>query len=373
MPSLRQSIVTSAPRRVVVKLGTGVLTSGIGDIDTDRIFAICDQIAALRARGTEVIIVSSGAIGLGMGRLGLKRRPRLVAQQQACAAIGQSLLMQTWQRAFDRHGATIAQVLLTHEDMRHRHRHLAVKASLESMIAYGTIPVVNENDTVSAAEIKVGDNDTLSAMVASLTHAEYLLILSTVEGLLDLRGSGKIVSVVKSITPRIEAMAEGTKSVTAVGGMVSKISAANLAARAGCGVFLAGGAVPNVITRIFSGHNPGTFFVAHGLPLESRKHWLAYFQRPNGQLQVDARAARALHQSGASLLAVGITGCGGHFAAGDIVDIADPDEQVVARGKTHFGHEHIDTIAGRSTDELRQLFPRRKRFEVVHRDHLVLL
>ena len=187
------STAQAAPRRVVVKLGTGVLTTGIGQLDTARIAAVCAELAALRARGTEVIVVSSGAVGLGMGQLGLVRKPKEVTKKQACAAVGQSLLMQTWQQGFDPHGITVAQVLLTREDLRERDRYLSIKATLDQLVAYNTIPVINENDTVSAAEIdamlKFGDNDTLGAMVASLIEAQYLVILSTAPGLIDMKGT----------------------------------------------------------------------------------------------------------------------------------------------------------------------------------------
>jgi len=364
---------TRPPRRLVVKLGTGVLTSGVGRLDQARIAAVCAELAALRAAGTEVLVVSSGAVGLGMGALGLERRPREVARKQACAAIGQSRLMQVWQAGLDPHGLTAAQVLLTHEDLRARARFLGVQATLRQLIAYGTIPVINENDTVSAAEIKFGDNDTLSALVASLIQADHLVILSTAPGLIDLRGTGQIVPVVERITPEIEAMAGGTTSETAVGGMVSKISAARLATRAGCGVFIASGAEPRILARLLSGQGPGTFFVPSGLPLESRKRWLAYFQRPAGTVRVNARAIPALRERGSSLLAVGVTGAEGEFAAGDIVNIAGPDGQVFARGRTGFGREEIPALAGRQGDELARLYPGRRRLEVVHRNDLVVL
>ena len=237
-------------KRVVVKLGTGVLTSGVGQLDTERIANICAEIAVLRAAGIEVIVVSSGAVGLGMGLLQLKERPALLAQKQACAALGQSLLMQTWQTGFEPYQHQIAQVLLTHEDVRGRSRHLALKASIEALLGYGTVPVINENDAVSGSEIQFGDNDTLSAMVASLVHADHLVILSTIPGLIDMKGTGEVVAVVPRITPEIEAMAGDTTSVTAVGGMVSKISAARLATKAGCGVFIADGAQPGVLGKI---------------------------------------------------------------------------------------------------------------------------
>lgn len=367
------AFTTTPPRRIVVKLGTGVLTSSVGELNGQRIGAICAQIAGLRTRGTEVIVVTSGAIGLGMGRLGLSKRPRELAKKQACAAIGQSLLMQTWQRGFDPCKLTIAQVLLTHDDLRIRSRYLAVKATLGQLLADGVVPVINENDTVSAAEIKFGDNDTLSAMVASLTQAQYLVILSLAPGLIDLRGTGQIVPVVEKITPEIEAMAGGTKSETAVGGMASKVSAAKLATKSGCGVFIASGAEPEVLNKLFSGRSPGTFFAPSGLPMESRKRWLAWFQRPTGTIVVNAGAVRALREGGKSLLAVGVTRATGGFAAGDIVNVACPDDAVFARGVAAFAEDEISRIAGQSTDELRALFPGRKHLEVIHRDNLVLL
>ncbi len=364
---------SSVPKRVVVKLGTGVLTSGVGQLNTARIATVCSGLATLRHAGTEVIVVSSGAVGLGMGRLGLKKRPAELAQKQACAAVGQSLLMQTWQRGFEPHGLTVAQVLLTHDDLRERARHLGVKASLQMILNYGAIPVINENDTVSAAEIKFGDNDTLSALVACLVGAQYLVILSTAPGLIDLKGTGEIVPVVEKITPAIEAMAGGTTSETAVGGMVSKISAARLATRAGCGVFIASGAEPDIFARLFSGRNPGTFFVPSGLPLESKKHWLAYYQRPQGTLLVNAAAVIALRDNGRSLLPVGVTGSRGSFTTGEVVDIASPDGKAFARGETTFADIEISSILGKSTEQLKPLYPGRKRFEVIHRNDLVLL
>lgn len=368
---------TARPRRVVVKLGTGVLTSGIGELNTQRIAGVCADIAALRARGTEVIVVSSGAVGLGMGRLGLTKKPKEISRKQACAAVGQSLLMQTWQAGFTPHGITVAQVLLTHEDLRLRTRYLSVQETLRQLIRYGTIPVINENDTVSAAEIhamlKFGDNDTLSAMVASLVGAEHLVILSTAPGLVDLKGTGKIVPVVERITPEIEAMAGGTTSETATGGMISKITAAKLATKSGCGVFIASGAEPEILAKLLCGRGPGTFFVPSGLPLEARKHWLAYFQRPAGTVLVNANAVPVLREQGRSLLAVGVTGSRGEFAAGDIVNVAGPDEIVFGRGKAGFSSEEIPTLAGKKGDAVAALYPSRKRLEVIHRNDLVLL
>jgi glutamate 5-kinase len=362
-----------SPARVIVKLGTGVLTSGIGQLDTARIAGVCAQLAALRALGTEVYVVSSGAVGLGMGRLALTRRPSDTARKQACAAVGQSLLMETWQAGFAPHGITVAQVLLTHEDLRARARYLGVKETLSQLIGYGAVPIINENDAVSAAEIRFGDNDTLSAMVASLVGAQFLLILSTAPGLIDLKGTGRVVPVVERITPEIEAMAGGTTSETATGGMVSKLSAAKLATKSGCGVFIANGAEPEIIPRLLAGAGPGTFFVPSGLPLEARKSWLAFFQRPSGTITINACAVPVLREQGRSLLAVGVTGSRGEFAAGDVVDIAGPDGSVIARGKASFASDEIPALAGKKGEEVRALHPSRKRIEVVHRSDLALL
>ena len=363
----------SAPKRVVIKLGTGVLTSSVGRLDANRIASLCAQFAELHAKGVEVFVVSSGAIGLGMGILGLAKRPKELPKLQACAAIGQSRLMETWQGGFAPHGLTVAQALLTHDDLRIRSRYLGVKETLRQIVAYGAVPIVNENDTVSAAEIKFGENDTLSAMVASLVEADCLLILSTAPGLIDYKGTGKIIPVVEKITPKIEAMAGGTTSETAVGGMVSKISAAKIAARAGCGVFIASGAEPNIVRRLLAEGGPGTYFAPSGNPVEAKKRWLADFQRPRGSIRINAQAVPILREQGGSLLAVGVTGADGSFAAGEVVNIADPDGAVIARGTSSFSSAEIVLLAGKKSDAVRSLHPDRKHLEVVHRDRLALL
>jgi len=363
----------TSPQRIVVKLGTGVLTSGPGRLDTDCISRIAAQLAEVRRAGTEVIVVSSGAVGLGLGLLGLAKRPRDLSRIQACAATGQSHLMQLWQEAFAPHALTVSQVLLTHEDLRARTRHLGVKETLRQLIGYGTIPIINENDAVSAAELKFGDNDMLSAMVASLVHAQHLVILSTVPGLVDLRGTGQIVPVVERVTAEIEALAGGTTSETGTGGMVSKLAAAKLATRAGCGVFIASGAEPGIVTRLLAGEGPGTFFVPSGLPMESRKRWLAWFHRPAATIQVNADAVPVLRDQGRSLLAVGVVGVTGEFSSGEIVNIAGPDGAIFARGKACFSSVELRAIAGRRSADLKAQFPSRKRLEVVHRNDLALL
>ncbi len=362
-------------RRVVVKLGTGILTSGIGQLNDARIADICRQVHSLREQNIDVTIVSSGAVGLGMGKLGLRTRPTEVARLQAAAAIGQSILIQTWQKHFEPYGITVGQLLLTRDDLRSRKRHLTARTTFERLLEDGIVPIVNENDSVSAEEIEIrfGDNDVLSAMVASLIRADYLLILSTAPGLIDMTGTGQIIPVVEKIDTDIRKLAGGTTSATAVGGMVTKLDAAKIGNRSGCGVFIASGAEPDVVEKIFSGHNPGTFFVPSGVPLESKKRWLAFFQTPRGTIHIDSGACEALTEKGRSLLAKGIVSTDGNFRAGEIVNIAGPSGESVARGVTQFSSDEIAQILRKDIAEIREIFPSHKRHEVVHRNSMVML
>jgi glutamate 5-kinase len=369
-----QSTFPLSPRRVVVKLGTGILTNETAGIDTLRIAEICRQINELRGRGADVIVVSSGAVGLGMARLGLTRRPQKLERLQACAAIGQSILIQLWQQGFEPFDTHVAQLLVTRDDLRSRARHIAARNTLNHLLSEGVVPVVNENDSVSAAEIKFGDNDVLSAMVASLTNADFLFILSTVPGLMDLAREGAVVPVVEKITPEIERLAGGTRSATAVGGMITKIGAARIANRSGCGVFIASGSETDIIPRLLRGEAQGTFFVPSGLPMEAKKRWLAFFEKPHGTVLVDDGAQRALRESGSSLLAIGVKEVQGNFQSGDIVNIAGHrDRQIFARGVSRYSSEEVRGILGKKADELQAIHPRRKRLEVVHRDALVVM
>lgn len=346
-------------KRVVIKLGTGILTSGIGQLDTARIGKLCEQVAHLHGLGIEVILVSSGAVGLGMGRLGLEMRPKDLASLQACAAVGQSILINTWQKEFDPHGLTVAQILLTREDLRAKHRHNAVFNTVEQLLSKGVVPIVNENDTVSAAEIKFGDNDTLSALVASVTNSNLLFILSNIPGLIDMAGTGEVVARVEKITPDIEAMAQGTTATTSVGGMVSKLSAAKTAHRAGCGVIIGSGRDDELFNRLLAGESVGTFFLPSDEPIKSYKRWIAIQNNTFGDLTVDDGAAQAIQNKGKSLLAAGVTGSSGDFRAGDVIRICNQDGTVIAQGITDIDAEKLHDYSGDSP--------------VIHRDHLVVL
>lgn len=352
----------SQAKRVVIKVGTGVLTSGIGQLDAARIEGLCLQVNTLKGRGMDVILVSSGAVGLGMGKLSLRKRPKDLASLQACAAVGQSILINTWQKGFDPHGLTVAQILLTREDLRARHRHNAVFKTVERLLAKGVVPIVNENDTVSAAEIKFGDNDTLSALVASVANADLLFILSNIPGLIDMQGTGQVIPRVTAITPQIEAMAQGTKQATSVGGMISKLSAARIAQRAGCGVLIGSGQDPELFDKLLKGDPVGTYFEPSDLPVKSHKRWIAIQDNTHGSITIDAGAQAAILEHGKSLLAAGITYCKENFHAGDIVEICAPDGKILAHGMVSYDKERLVNKASELENNV-----------VVHRDHLVLL
>jgi glutamate 5-kinase len=321
-------------------------------------------VAQLRANKIEVVLVSSGSIGLGMGKLNLDSRPNDLATLQACASIGQSILINTWQQGFDPQGLTVAQILLTREDLRARHRHNAIFNTLEQLLARGIIPIVNENDTVSASEIQFGDNDTLSALVASVINADLLCILSNIPGLMDLKNDGAVIPQVEAITPEVEALAEGTKQTTSVGGMVSKLSAAKIAQRAGCGVLIASGENDQLVEQLLAGASVGTYFVPSAEPVQSHKRWIAIQDQPLGDLTVDAGAAKALAENGKSLLAVGITAATGDFEAGDLVRILDAKGGCMAQG-----------LARMDAPTLREVLEKADKTAevIVHRDELVLL
>ena len=260
-------------RRVVVKIGTGVLTRGVGELDVAKMAAICESVAGLKKRGFEVAIVSSGAVGLGMGRLGLKSRPKQTSTVQKCAAVGQGILIDTWSKLFDAHSITTAQILLTKDDVDIQHRHKAMAELMDEILKDGIVPILNENDCISASElnIKFGDNDLLSALVSTLIKADTLVILSTASGLLNMTGDKAMIKRVEKIDSKILAMARGTTSATAVGGMITKLKAAAMATRFGCGVYIASGSRPKVLEGIFGGENPGTFFVPSKKAASSKK------------------------------------------------------------------------------------------------------
>jgi len=351
-----------AATRIVVKLGTGVLTDRRKQIDPAQLGQLSGQIAAARASGKEIVVVSSGAVGAGMGLLGYEKRPTELAELQACAAVGQPRLMAHYTEHFAKHAMNVAEVLLTHDDLEHHERHLNARNTLVTLLGRGVIPVINENDAVSLAELKFGDNDRLSALVASLLPADLLVILTTVDGVLENFGKAnpKTISVVERIDGAIEKLAGGTSSETAVGGMKSKIEAAKIVIRSGIPLVIASGKKKDGLEKILAGKDEGTLFVAPPTRLQGRKRWIAFFHHPKGALIVDGGARKALCESGKSLLPPGVARCDGDFEAGEVVRICDLDGMEFARGIARFG-----------ADEIRQ--KKLARVELVHRDDLVIL
>jgi glutamate 5-kinase len=348
--------------RIVVKLGTGVLTDSRKQPDLAQMERLVAQVAAQRKAGREIVLVTSGAVGAGMGALGYARRPAELAELQACAAVGQSRLMTTYEKLFSRFEIHVAQVLLTHDDLQHHERHLNVRNTLVTLLGRGVIPIINENDVVSFTELKFGDNDQLSALVACLLPADLLIILTTVDGVIENfgRANPRTLSLIEEIDERIETLAGGTDSATAVGGMATKIQAAKIATRSGIPLVVASGKKKSVLAGIVGGQDEGTLFVPQPNKLKGRKRWIAFFHHPKGALFVDEGAKNALRQKGKSLLPPGIARCEGEFATGEVVRICDLDGTEFARGIADFSSREIRT---------RQL----QRVEVVHRDNLVIL
>jgi glutamate 5-kinase len=351
-----------AAARLVVKLGTGVLTDSHKQPDPAQLEQLVAQIATLRKAGKEIVLVTSGAVGAGMGALGFASRPADLAEKQACAAVGQTRLMGVYEKMFAAHNLTVAQVLLTHDDLEHHERHLNARNTLVTLLRLGVVPIINENDAVSFTEIKFGDNDKLSALVAALLPADLLVILTTVDGVIENfgRANPKTIPLIEKIDSDLEKIARGTDSDTAVGGMASKIQAAKIAVRSGIPLVIASGKKKGVLAKILAGEVEGTLFVAQPAKLHSRKRWIAFFHHPKGALFVDDGAKLALREKGKSLLPPGVARCEGDFAAGDVVRICDLDGTEFARGITRF-------------DSAAVCERRLPKEELVHRDDLVIL
>ena len=351
--------------RVVVKIGSRSLITNGGRFET-----VATQIAGLWSRGIKTVLVSSGAIAVGFPRLGLTERPTSMADLQASAAAGQSRLMHAYEEAFAPHGLEVAQVLLTHSGLADRDRYLNARAALDALVGRGVVPIINENDVVSVEEIQFGDNDQLAAMVATLTGAEALVLLTDVEGLLD--RDGKRVSLVSDVDA-VKGLAKPHEEGVSTGGMPSKLEAARRASLRGVPVAIADARDATVLERLFNGEDVGTLVLPHGAPLASRKHWIAYTLKPRGALVVDAGAAKAVLEAKGGLLPSGIVGVRGAFAQGEAVSIVDSEGREIARGLTRYGIEDIAKIAGARGSDIEKILGRSAGDAVVHRDDLVVL
>jgi glutamate 5-kinase len=364
-------------RLVVLKVGTRVLShpSGIG-LSLERMDRLADEMAQLRQTGRRLILVSSGAIGAGMALLGWSRRPKDLVQCQAAAAVGQSQLMQWYAMAFQKRGIQVAQILLTREDLAQRHRYLNARKTMHTLLQAGILPIVNENDTVSAEEIRFGDNDELSALVAQLMDAQLLVILTDVDGfqMPSANGTKELIHWVERITPQMERWAQGPRQSVATGGMRTKLKAARMATASGIGTLLINGTREGILKTLFlDGHFSGTFFLpSSGKRLPGRKRWLAFTVRPKGTVLVDSGAKRALVSEGKSLLASGVRRVDGTFRRGDLVGVLDEMGKEFARGLVNYPDHELRQICGMRSDEIAGLLGRKPE-EVIHRDSLVIM
>lgn len=372
---MRKQLIGSA-RRIVVKVGTSMLTARDGRLNEKIISGLAGQIAELCRGGREVILVTSGAISAGMARMGLTARPRLLPQLQAAAAVGQSHLMHIYAGEFRKRGVEVAQILLTADDLKARHRHLNARNTMIALLERGIVPIINENDTVSTEEIKLGDNDTLSALVSNLVQADLLVLLTDIEGLMTQdprKGKGRLIREIHAITPETEAVAGKAGSGRARGGMESKLKAAGMVVSSGEAVVIADGRKRDVLGRLFGGEDLGTFFHPERRKVKGRKRWIAFFLRPRGRIIVDGGAAAAILGKGKSLLATGIIDVKGEFTRGDTVTILSPDLVEIARGFTNYSADEVRRIKGLKTSRIKEVLGRKDYDEVVHRDNLALL
>ena len=366
-------------RRLVVKVGSGLITAREAGLDPARIGALADELAAVRRHGQEVALVSSGAVVAGMARLRLQVRPRSIPEKQAAAAVGQSALMEHYETAFARHGVTVAQILLTQADVSARARYLNARNTLTTLLGYGVVPIINENDTVAVEEIKFGDNDNLSALVAQLIDADLLVLLTDVDGLYTGDPSrdpqARKLDTVEAVTPEIERLVWSDADRVAVGGMATKLQAAQKAAASGVPMVIASGREPGTLARVLRGEPVGTYFPPRGDRLAARKRWIAFAVPPQGRLLVDAGAREALIERGKSLLPSGVVDIEGDFDAGEVVALcaADGDGKEFARGLVNFDAQELRTIRRAKTAEIEGLLGYKSVDEVVHRDNLVVL
>ncbi|MBI4123361.1 MAG: glutamate 5-kinase [Betaproteobacteria bacterium RIFCSPLOWO2_12_FULL_68_19] len=367
----------SDAKTLVVKVGSSLVTDAGRGLDVAAIARWAAQIARLRSLGRRSILVSSGAIAEGMQRLGWTRRPRAMHELQAAAAVGQMGLVQCYESCFREHGLHTAQVLLTHADMADRQRYLNARSTLRTLLGLGVIPVINENDTVVTDEIKFGDNDTLAALVTNLVEADALVILTDQAGLYELdprkHAGAKLVEQAEAADPRLEAMAGGTGSAVARGGMLTKVLAAKRAARSGAHTVIASGREPEVLVRLVQGERIGTLLTARTVPLAARKQWLADHLTVSGQLRLDGGAVKALVRDGKSLLPIGVVEVAGEFQRGEVVLCVDPDGREVARGLANYSSEETRRIMRRPSGEIEAVLGYVDEPELIHRDNLVLL
>jgi glutamate 5-kinase len=364
-------------KRIVVKVGTKLIADDSGRLDGSRLSDLANQIADLVDRGYQLILVSSGAIAAGVEGLNLSERPSTMPELQAAASVGQGLLIHQYSELFRKRNIHVGQVLLTQYDTTHRTHYLNARNTLNKLLDFGAVPVINENDTTAVDEIRFGENDTLAALVSCIIGADLLILLSDIEGLhrSDPRKdrTARLLSEVEEITPAIEKLAGGAGSKFASGGMVTKIQAAKIATCAGTGMIIANGGESNVLTRIMDGEPLGTFFVPPKKKISSRKLWIAFGRLSKGTIVVDDGAKTALIEQGRSLLPAGVLSSEGSFNLGDAVNVADREGNVFGKGLINFSSEELNRVKGLKSSEIASKFSEDASDEVIHRDCLVIL
>jgi glutamate 5-kinase len=360
-----------------VKVGSSLVTNEGRGLDAGAIGGLAGQVAQVIGLGKKIVLVSSGAIAEGMQRLGWSKRPHAMHELQAAAAVGQMGLAQCYESCFRGHGLRSAQVLLTHADMADRQRYLNARSTLRTLIALGVVPVINENDTVVTDEIKLGDNDTLAAMVTNLIEADALVILTDQSGLFDAdprkHQQAKIIQEADANDPSLEKLAGGVGTALGKGGMLTKVLAARRAARSGAHTAIASGAEPDVLVRLARGEKIGTLLTAQTVPLAARKQWLADHLTVSGRVRLDAGAVKALVRDGKSLLPIGVTEVGGEFQRGEVVACLDPGGREIARGLANYSSAEARQIIRKPSGEIEAILGYVDEPELIHRDNLVLL
>jgi len=375
--NLRNQILSKV-KKIVVKIGTGVLTTNDGYLDKTQIKGLAEQVSGLKRMGYDVAVVSSGAIGSGMGELGIAKRPSTLPELQAVAAIGQSKLISMYDKCFKTHGYHAAQILLTREDFEDRQRYLNTCNTIHTLFQLNSIPVINENDTISVDEIRFGDNDALSALVTNLLNAELLIILSSVDGLYDkcptAKGKASVIPLVDNVSDEVRGLAFNLKTQRGVGGMQTKLEAVSTVTNAGESVIIANGRTSGILKRIVECDNVGTLFLPKEEKLASRKRWIAYTIKSKGKISIDDGAILALKDKGKSLLASGIASVEGFFQKGDIITICRKGmDESIGRGLTNYSSEEIGKIKGCSTSHIARVLGYKLYDEVIHRDNMVIL
>jgi glutamate 5-kinase len=366
-----------AARRIVVKVGTSTLTHPNGKLNFSRIEGLVRELADAVNAGKQILLVSSGAVGAGMDRLGWKEKPKTIPEKQAAAAVGQGILMHTYEKLFAEYGQVVAQVLLTREDSVNRRRYANSRNTLLTLLNIGVIPIINENDAVSIDELKIGDNDTLSANVAAIVDADVLIILSDVEGVYSANPQtdpqARLLPEIADVTPEVEAMCGGAGTMRGTGGMLTKMAAARMAMNSGIVMIIASGGRDGAVQSILAGKPIGTLFPPRQNRLQFRKRWLAFGARIKGRLKVDKGCAQALLSNGSSLLAAGVKEVEGNFEQGSTVSILNPEGWEIARGLVNYSTDDVRKIMGAHTHEIAEILGHKPYDEVVHRDNLVLL